>query len=222
MKKGIFYALVIAALMDLFGCAADKPLEKTAFIDHYQSLETSKNNQKLKYYERAGVVWGNYKKVLLEPVRVRLSIQADKNVERAELERLARYFERQIHWYLSKKYVFVNEPAPDVLRVRVAITDADPVKPALNVVSLFMTLMPTDIGAASVEGEVLDSETLTRLFALAERRTGFALNYTRGFTRLSYVKGMMRDWAEEFKEALDFVQKRSRDVTRKRVTIGSG
>lgn len=221
MKKGIFL-LSIFVLFGLQGCARHKSLEKTAYIDHYQSLMTAKKNRKLKIYERGGVVWGNYKKVLLEPVQIRLSPNAEKDIKPDELAVLSRYFERQIRWYLGGKYAIVGESAPDVLRVRVAITDAVPVVPAQNVVSLFMAFMPTDIGAASIEGEVLDSESLTRLFAIAERKEGFALNYTRGFTRWSHVKGAMRDWAEEFRDALDVVRKRSRNVPRKRVTIGAG
>lgn len=207
MKKSIVYAFVFMIWVSLWGCASDKPLEKTSFIDHYQTLrKTSNDNHKLRYSERPGVVWHHYKKVLLEPIQIQLRSGAEvSEFKPEELKMLADYFTKQINWYLGKKYAIVTVPAPDTLRVRIVLTDAVPVEPMLNIVSLPMVLMPTDIGAASIEAEVLDSESLTRLFAIAERKEGFALNYMRGFTRWGYVKGAMRDWVSAFKTALDEV-----------------
>lgn len=206
MKERIFYLFICMIFIGLWGCASDQPLEKTAFIDHYQTLRKAKPHHKLRYSERSGVVWQHYKKILLEPVQIRLRSGTEiSSLTPEELKMLTAYFAKQIHWFLGKKYAITTTPAPDVLRVRVALTDAVPIEPTLNMVSLPMVLMPTDIGATSIEAEVLDSESLTRLFAIAERKEGFALNYARGFTRWGYVKGAMRDWASTFKDALDEV-----------------
>lgn len=207
------WILALAVLWVLQGCALDRPLERANYIDFYQDLETAKSNQKLRYYERPGVNWQGYTKVIVEPAKIQMRSHADlSKIKPNELVELTAYFTKTILARLERRYIVVNKPGPDVLRVRVALTDAVPVKGGLNFISLFMVAMPTDIGAASIEAEVLDSESLTRLFAIAERKEGFALNYTRGFTRWSYVKGAMRDWSNEFVQALRYVSRGKKSV----------
>jgi hypothetical protein len=86
-------------------------------------------------------------------------------------------------------YPVVDEPGPDVLRLRIAITDLVPTKPVLNTAETVLggrlassasrAITGTDlfVGEVAIEAEALDSITGEREIALVERKFGkrFAL-----------------------------------------------
>jgi hypothetical protein len=95
------------------------------------------------------------------------------------------YLDATLRATLKTDYALVNTPGPDVMRLRVAITEAKGAKVALDT---FSTLMPiglalseaknlatgshTAVGSVGVECEGLDSQTQARLFAAVDERVG--------------------------------------------------
>jgi hypothetical protein len=124
----------------------------------------------------------------------------------------------------------VSEPGPDVLRLRVAVTDLVPNKPEASVVSLAVPfLWVADAGSgvakgdagstvftgeATVEVEALDSESSEQLVAFIETEAGKKYNWAKGVTKgvtgymnayskWNYTKTAMDDWAHLLRLRLD-------------------
>ena len=124
----------------------------------------------------------------------------------------------------------MNEPGPDVLRVRVAITDLVPNAPEASVVTLAVPFVWVGeagagvaegkagstpfLGEATVEFEALDSESNKQVAAYIEERIGKKYNWTHGvdtavkdyfkaYSTWAYTKQAMDHWAQLLREALD-------------------
>ncbi|MBI4357496.1 MAG: DUF3313 domain-containing protein [Gammaproteobacteria bacterium] len=200
----VFY---IALTILLAACAPKKPLVESGFLTHYDQLTQSMGDPLLREYEKKGVDWTRYRKLQIEPTtfKVREEEQKQYKIDEKELSLLSQYFYEQVVQALGGDYPIVKEPGKDVLRVRLAITDAVPVSPALNILTVSTLLMPLDIGGASIEAEFLDSLTGERLYAIIQRKEGSAIHITEGYSRWSHVKSAMQAWAKELRMAFDAV-----------------
>jgi hypothetical protein len=110
----------------------------------------------------------------------------------------------------------VPGPGPGVLRIRTAITDVVPSNPTMDNVTGILpqarvisaaakatTGWHLYVGEASMEGEMLDSQTGERLAAAVDRWTG-----TKGFIDtekdpLKHAKQAIDVWAKRLRERLD-------------------
>jgi hypothetical protein len=115
---------------------------------------------------------------------------------------------------LQKDYTLVNEPGPDVLRIRCAITEAratSPVKEILSTVTPYglgisyarklVTGTHSGVGIVSIEGELLDSVSGERLAAVVDRRAGTkSLNIKA--TRWGEVQDAFNFWARRMQTNL--------------------
>ena len=94
-----------------------------------------------------------YNKFLIEPIQVRLADDAGhKTVDPAQLKALMDYLNQAITKALTPTYEVVNKPGPGVLRLRIALTDLVPTKPAYSVAALvvpYATVVDLASGAAS-------------------------------------------------------------------------
>ena len=124
----------------------------------------------------------------------------------------------------------VREPGPDVLRLRIAITDLVPNAPEASVVSLVVPFMWVGeagagaakgqvgstpfLGEATVEAEALDSESSKQVAAYIEERVGKKYNWTHGvdtavkdylkaYSTWAYTKQAMDQWAQQLRQSLD-------------------
>jgi len=136
------------------------------------------------------------------------------------------YFHEAIVRELGSDYAIVNEPAPDVLRLKIAITDLAPTKTAVSVIVLatpFGTVPDLLSGAATkggagsapylghtaIEVEGIDSETLLPVFAYMEQRYGKKYDtenpgsYFKAYSEWGYVKQAFDFWAKKFRSRLD-------------------
>jgi hypothetical protein len=136
------------------------------------------------------------------------------------------YFREALTRELGSEYPIVNEPGPDVLRLRVAITDLVPTKPAVTVVVLvtpYATIADLAAGAASkggtgsapylghagIEAEGIDSETLQLVFGYVDQRYGKKYDaenpgsYFKAYTEWGYVQQAFDFWAKKFRIRLD-------------------
>jgi hypothetical protein len=123
---------------------------------------------------------------------------------------------------LDDDYQLVKEPGPDVLRLRVAITEAegswrvidgrlgDELDDDLQAVA---TKEPSEetrsfVGKAGVEAELLDSTAGTRLAAAIDRRVG-ARTLKPEKSAWSDVERAFRYWADRLRERLAELRQRS-------------
>lgn len=163
-----------------------RSVQKSGFLGDYSQLKAGESDQALLRYVHPSAQWSMYNKVIIDPVSFYAS--KDSKLSKASYEErqaLADYFTAAIHIELAKDYKIVATPAPDVMRIKVAITDADSSKVMMNTVS---TILPVGlalsslkrvvtgsdsfVGEAQCEIDIRDSFTERRLAAAVDKRIG--------------------------------------------------
>ena len=127
---------------------------------------------------------------MLDRIRVWYKDDADyKGIDPTELKALTDYFQNALVKALGPTYPVVTQPGPDVLRMRVAITDLIPTKPEMSVVTLVVpyatvadvaagggTGSTPYLGQTAIEAEFLDSRSNEVLAAYVDRQVGKKYN----------------------------------------------
>ena len=168
---------------------------------------------------------------MIDRIKIFLSEDADyKGVDPAELKELTDYFHKAIIKAVEGAYPVVREAGPDVLRLRIAITDLVPNKPEASVVTLVVPFLwvadagsgvadghtgsTAFVGHASIELEALDSKSSEQVAAYIETRMAKKYNWTEGvstgvsdyvkaYSTWDYTKQAMDFWAKLIRQRLD-------------------
>lgn len=207
-QKFIFTKVCLLASMSLIlglGCATAPP--RSGFLRDYSQLQVDPEDESLLWYEKEGVDWKRYKKIMIDPVVVYLHEEAEnRQIDPKVLKELTDYFRHVTIEEVREVCPVVEKPGPDVLRIRAAITDLVPANPFVNVLSTAGAGVPVDMGGASMEAEFLDSVTNEPLVAVVDMKKGTPvdINMLKGFTTWGYAKGAFRDWAELLRESLEY------------------
>lgn len=244
MKKIIKHFMVIfpVLLLLLSGCAstngkakADGGPKYSGFLSDYSQLQPDRDGSGAMLFLDPNADMKKYNSILLERIMVVLKDDAEyKAIDPEEMKALTDYFREAIARELGDAYPLVNEAGPDVLRVRVAITDLVPTKAEMSVVMLavpFATIPDLASGAVSkggagsapylghtaIEGEGFDSMTLQPVFKYVEQRypkkynvdtsEGVGKAVTKGYGQ--YFKSY-KAWAFT-KDAFDYWAKKFRN-----------
>ena len=117
---------------------------------------------------------------------------------------------------LQDVYPFVQEPGPDVLRIRPAITGVKESKPFLNTISSVLPIGFTisivkkgvtgthmSVGEASLEAEFLDSQTNERIAIVIDKRSGPKYKVFKGMKKWGHAKDAFDYWAKRLRKFLD-------------------
>jgi hypothetical protein len=190
----------IAALV-MVGCATTEQVPNvrmSGFLGDYSQLHHGKSGQAEFTYKDPNLDLSKYQKVILDPVQIWAADNEDSTLSklsREDQQLLVNYLYVAINDALKRDYTVVNEPGPDVMRIRCAITEAranSPIKDILSTVTPYglgisyarkiVTGTHSGVGIVSVEGELLDSVSGQRLAAVVDRRAGtksLAINATR-------------------------------------------
>lgn len=201
--------LPLPALVLVLCACASSPVQPSGFLDNYSQLRPAPDDQLLLYYEKPGVPWQHYTKLLIDPIKVYYSPEArHREIDPEELKRLTDYAHVALRGAIGDAYPVVREPGPGVLRLRAAITNLIPANPLINVATTAAVFIPLDMGGAAIEAEFLDSQTNERLAALVDRKIGFPLapgDIVQGFTKWGHAKRAFDAWARMLRESLDEV-----------------
>jgi len=201
------------------------------FLSDYSKLKSKGRDSEAYSYVDPSAEMGKYNKLMVDRIKIYLKEDApSKEIDPAELKELADYFHQAIVKAVEPVYPVVNEPGPDVLRMRIAITDLVPNKPEASVVTLVVPYLwiaeggagvakgkagsTPFIGEAAVEAEALDSVSSKQLAAYIEERVGKKYNWTHGvdtavkdylkaYSTWAYTKQAMDHWAQTLRKALD-------------------
>jgi hypothetical protein len=145
---------------------------------------------------------GTYSKFIVDPVVVYLyGVPQGARPDPAVRKALANSLHNAIIDALNDRYMIVSQPAPGVARLRIAITDIEKSATALN------ALPPTAIagmglGGASMEAELLDSETGEQVGAVIQSKKGKRMTAS-GLKEWGDAEAVMKEWAARFKKVLD-------------------
>ena len=197
--------------------------EVSGFLGDYSTLAPDPKNGDLLLYEKDPSVLRKYNKFIFDPVTIYLLPEAqNRGIDPDDLERLATYFREAVTDELKKsgRYQIVTDPGPDVIELRVAITNVEPtggkknaaVKGAATAASMAAApgaslLVPRlSVGKVGIEGEMLDSESGDRLVAFVTSKGGRRwFSGFNAFKKWGDIEGAFRSWAKNFRERLDEV-----------------
>ena len=191
--KSVSVCSIVLLCAGVVGCGQTQAMSKvqtSGFLGDYSILQKGEKDQALLVYKNPTASWSSYTKVYLDPVTVWKDEQT-KDVSAEDLQTLADYLEVQVNDALKQDYEMVQAPGPGVMRVSVAITEADASSPTMNAISSVVPQLrtltvlkgfaaggkPGFVGSASAEVKITDAQTGTLLAAAVDRRAG-----TKGLT----------------------------------------
>lgn len=188
----LFSLLILSAAM-LFGCSTAqtmKPYANAGFLEDYGRLKPAPAGGEAMVWRKPDVELKQYNKILLERIVVWYKDDTDyKGIDPTDLKALVDYFHKTLADSFGDAYPVVTEPGPDVMRVRIALTELVPTKTSLSVVALvapYATIPDIAsgmvgkgglgsspyLGDAAIEAMGLDSMTGTTLWEYVDRRIG--------------------------------------------------
>jgi uncharacterized protein DUF3313 len=194
---------VLVACQLVTGCAATRGRrgepEQSGFLRDYSQLKENPDYPAALVYIAPGVQWSRYNAIHLESAGLWVS-EATKGISPEDQQHLTDTLYKKMYDDLSKVFTLTDQPGPNTLRLRVALTQAQGAKVAVRVVT---TVIPqlrmaggvvglagdtaTTVGSATVEMEILDSVTNQRLAAGVDNRAG---------TKVLFAKRSYQTWGD--------------------------
>jgi len=201
------------------------------FLTDYSKLPKTADESGAYRYRDPNTDFGKYNKLLVD--RIKIWFQEDseyKGIDPDELKMLTDYFYEAINTAVGDAYPMVTEAGPDVLRLRIAVTDLVPNKPEASVVTLVVPFLwigdagtgvakgevgsTAFTGEATIEMEALDSVSSQQLAAYIETEVGKKYQWTKGvaegvtsyvkaYSKWDYTKKAMDTWAQLLRKRLD-------------------
>ena len=181
-----------------------------AFLANDCALLTTggKDQVGLRYVNSSPTVqWSQYNKVLIDPVTFWGGDSTKMSA--SDQQMLVNYFSQQLNKELGQKFQIVTQPGPGVMKLDVALTDAEAATPVLRSISMIVPQahmlanlkylatgsMPF-IGAAQAEAKVTDSVSGQILALAVDRRIGGG-SFTTGFQwQWGDAENAVNHWAE--------------------------
>ncbi len=206
----ILMAITIVALFGMFmGCAAQKQ-SYSGFLKDYPPFEKGQKGIDQRYL-KPGVDFSRYNKIMMDEVIFFFRQDADyKGIHPDEINELSREFHIAFVEVLGDR--LTDEPGPDVVRMRLAVTDLEtsspvsgtmttviPVGLAVNLVKKGTTGEYIGVGSASMEAEFLDSVSNERVAVVIDNAPGGKFD----LGKLSAAKSAFTFWAERLKAFMD-------------------
>jgi hypothetical protein len=215
--------LALAALVSLHvvcGCHTTyqaRSLKGSGFLKDYSQLKEN-DGAALLSYVAPQVDFKVYKKIMLDPVCVYATAKESSlaKLPKEKQQDLVNYFDAALREQLKRDFALVDAPGPGVIRLRVALTEAQgasvlldtvssvvPVGIALSTVTALATGKHLSVGEVGAECEGLDAATGKRLFAAADARVGrkYTLRFDK-FSKWRTAKDACDFWASELRERL--------------------
>ena len=134
-------------------------------------------------YINPAAQWTQYNKIIIDPVTFWGGDTT--KVSAADQQSLVNYFSQQLNVQLAKKFEVVTKPGPGVMKLSVALTDADAATPGLRSVSMIipqaravssLKYLATGsfpfVGSAQAQAKITDSVTGETLGLAVDRRIG--------------------------------------------------
>ncbi len=179
-----------------------------AFLANDCSLLTvgGKDQTGLRYLNPAAQ-WSQYNKVLIDSVTFWGG--ASTQISASDQQMLVNYFSQQLNKELGQKFQIVTQPGPGVMKLDVAIVDAEAATPVLRSISMIipqahmlanLKYLATGtfpfVGAAQAEAKITDSVSGQVLGLFVDKRIGGG-SFTTGFQwQWGDAENAVNHWAE--------------------------
>jgi hypothetical protein len=157
--------------------------------------------------------WTNYNKILIEPVTFWGGDST--SVSASDQQMLVNYFSQQLNEQLGKKFQIADRAGPGVMKLTVAMTDAETSTPVLRSISMIvpqahmlanLKYVATGtfpfVGAAQGEAKITDSVSGDLLAAVADKRIGGGSALTGFQWQWGDAENVIDKWCETLAERL--------------------
>jgi uncharacterized protein DUF3313 len=222
-RSAVGTMMAAAFALGLAACAAGQAgkAKPSGFLGDYSKLHAGAEGQALLVYVDPQVHFSKYRKMMIDPVTIWRSAETN-DIPRDEAQDLIDDLEDVLRMTLDDNYEIVKQPGPDVIRLRVAITEAegswrvvdgrlgDSLDSDLKAVSTKQPSSATRsfVGKAGIEAELLDAASGTRVAAAIDRRVG-AHTLKPEESKWEDVEDAFRYWADRLRDRLAELRKRS-------------
>ncbi len=213
MKNRLKVFVLMSALLISFSVYASE-MKKSGFLGDYSEMKKGPKGGVEWVYIKEGIDFAKYKKLMVDQVTFFLKDDAKyKGIQLEDVKELTEAFDDAVRENIGKHYELANQPGPDVIRIRVAITDLSPGKPGMSAVS---TVIPvglglsmvkkavtgkhTGVGETSMEMEVVDSLINERFAAAIDEYSGGKLS---GMKKWGSAEEAFKFWTERIRKRLD-------------------
>lgn len=193
--KGVSVSFLAAGLILVLaaGCASTRHVKQTekdfsGFLGDYSQLKPGSEGQANFVYVNPAAPWKSYDKVCIRPVRLWQAADPESELGSLSFEdkqTLVNSLHAALAAELGKNFKLVDKPAPGVLVINAAITEAGAAKPVVNLLSTLtpiglvigagktvVTGKSSGVGSVSVEAEFADGGTGARVMAVVDSRAG--------------------------------------------------
>lgn len=187
MGERFLLALVLIAMTACTTTQQANTVGRSGFLDDYSILQKGAGDREaLLRYVNPIADWKHYTKVMIDPVQLWLGEGSSlRDIPREERIRLTSLLMGKIQNALLADYRVVREAGPNVMRLSVALTEAEASNTVLDTISSVLptgyvisgtksltTGTGTFVGSASIEAKITDIELGTLLAAAVDRRGG--------------------------------------------------
>ena len=197
-------------------------MKRTGFLSTYDGLKPADDSMMEWLFLNENAKFNSYDKIILDYVVFFVKEDAEyKGLQIDEMQQLAEAFHKSVIEALSDKYQFVSKPGPGVMRVRLALTNVEPIKlgrsfltsvvpvgMAINLVKVGVTGESIGVGRTSMEGEIFDSMSGMRLCAAIDIDVGRKYSGYKGDTKWAHAEGTFEAWGKDLQKFLDKVSGR--------------
>jgi hypothetical protein len=186
--------------------------ENSGFLGDYSKLSPAADNPNTRLWISKEVDFKSYQQILLDPVEVWVSPTSQyRGASPDTLKRMADSFTNAFKSALQPGYQLVDKPGPGVLRIRLAITGVNLVKPGMKptdvlpVVFVFKTVSGADAGKNVVltgEMQALDPKNNVVAAAVATGTSDKAIAQKQDITWKD-LQSITDNWAKGLRKRLD-------------------
>ena len=203
-KTKVLMILAIILLAFQCGCGG-KDLAKTGFLSDYSKL-SAESDHIMRYVDEEAL--DSYSNCIVDRVQLHMHSKSkvrkelkEGDVTNQDVKDLTNYMHSAVVKAVKgagKKIAY--NPGPGVARLRVALTDIE--KSSLVSAIPQASLLGAGIGGASMEAEMVDSQTGEQIGATIQSRDGSKLPFSN-LGEWTTVKKVIDKWAEELQERLE-------------------
>jgi hypothetical protein len=208
--------------LGLAGCetestsAVGDSVRSSGFLSDYSMLRKGEEDQAISVYWNDQVDFNTYTKMLIEPVTIWTSPDAELNeVPAEERQEFANAFHAAMLEALSEDFEIVQVPGPNTIRLRIALTEAISSSPVLDTISTYVpqarllsTILTLGsdtaafVGQARAEGEARDALSGELLAAGIDQRAGTKVLGGSSLSSWGDVHEAFEAWAVRFRDNL--------------------
>jgi hypothetical protein len=203
-KTKVLMVLAIGLLVIQCGCGG-KDLAKTGFLSDYSKLR-AESDHVMKYMNETALE--GYSGFIVDSVKLHLysEAKARKEMKKGKIsEQDIRDLTNYMHTAVVKAVQdsgkeIAHMPGTGIARIRVALTDIE--KSSMVSAVPQASLLGAGIGGASMEAEIVDSQTSEQIGAVIQSRDGSRIPFTN-LGEWTTVKKVIDTWAKNLQKRLE-------------------